>query len=127
MCIRDRHIPVVVGLAEGLDGSDEGLRLLSVVLPGGGRDAGDFDLADEGVCERGLALLKQGTDLPIGFRGAAAVGVVLRNLLEAAVDGGVFGPGGACLLYTSKMPDTPRSKDPTTVTVNVYIPDLNYR
>ena len=26
-----------------------------------------------------------------------------------------------------KMPDTPRSKDPTTVTVNVYIPDLNYR
>src|SRR5699024_1041276 len=86
---------VVVGLAEGLDGSDEGLRLLSVVLPGGGRDAGDFDLADEGVCERGLALLKQRTDLPIGFRGVAAVGVVLRNLLEAAVDGGVFGPGGA--------------------------------
>ena len=26
-----------------------------------------------------------------------------------------------------KMPDTPRTKDPSTVTVNVYIPDLNYR
>ena len=26
-----------------------------------------------------------------------------------------------------KMPDTPRTKDPSTVTVNVYIHDLNYR
>lgn len=26
-----------------------------------------------------------------------------------------------------KMPDTPRQKDQTTVTVNIFIPDLNYR
>ncbi len=26
-----------------------------------------------------------------------------------------------------KMPDTPRGREQTTVTVNVYIPDLNYR
>ena len=26
-----------------------------------------------------------------------------------------------------KMPDTPRNKEETTVTVNIYIPDLNYR
>ena len=26
-----------------------------------------------------------------------------------------------------KMPDTPRGREQTTITVNIYIPDLNYR
>ena len=86
--IGQKDVPVVVRLAELLDGRNKGCGLVLLAGPGRGLDAEDFDLADESVGQGGLALVKQSC----GHVRNLLAGIIGLDNLKIAVGGDALRP-----------------------------------